>query len=467
MRTREKRGIIQGRRQPEEEEEVVAMAEEEEEEVAVEDAPEGDETEGGDEMEAEAPRRPRELDGNIGCRRVPAGVQPPAVERVVVGLVAGRGQQHVFLRKSDIRCECLISLGLEFIDMALIDLKLLKDRAWLFFLEDTLLGFNESTLGLGFLPRPRPQPLPRSRLFCLALRHRYIAMVILPPNSGAVMSTLPDDCKFSGGGNNIMLHEKLFDISSNLSVPEKADTRRNWTQTFANSPSNREFASVTPQISDLRGFAAEGGGGLPQGCKEGGNRLWREDFTAGSLLLAIAVGKMSRRVTRDDGEPNSEDSDPELTEAVERERRSNVGTTSQRADPMDSYVLRMVVDNDKNDMGYLYEAMDRAKMELRQSLPKGYKKWWKIIDHRWENTLHHDLHPDGILDGHEPRDPKFKLLAKRPRESSSKGKQPETAEDTEEQFEPARYSESDSRPITQNGEATSIIKENCIRDIYD
>ncbi|MQM11553.1 hypothetical protein Taro_044460 [Colocasia esculenta] len=58
MRTREKRGIIRGRRQPEEEEEVVAMVEEEEE-VAVEDAPEGDETEGGDETEVEAPRRPR------------------------------------------------------------------------------------------------------------------------------------------------------------------------------------------------------------------------------------------------------------------------------------------------------------------------------------------------------------------------------------------------------------------------
>ncbi|MQM23775.1 hypothetical protein Taro_056844 [Colocasia esculenta] len=46
---------------------------------------------------------------------------------------------------------------------------------------------------------------------------------------------------------------------------------------------------------------------------------------------------------------------------------------------------------------------------------------------------------EGILDGDEPRDPKFKVLAKRPTESSSKGKQPEIVEDTEEQFEPARY----------------------------
>ncbi|MQL82342.1 hypothetical protein Taro_014820 [Colocasia esculenta] len=67
MRTREKRGILQGRRQPEEEEEEMeanmANMAEEEEEVAVEDAPEGEETagddEGGDETEAEAHRRPK------------------------------------------------------------------------------------------------------------------------------------------------------------------------------------------------------------------------------------------------------------------------------------------------------------------------------------------------------------------------------------------------------------------------
>ncbi|MQM20324.1 hypothetical protein Taro_053341 [Colocasia esculenta] len=87
MRTREKRGILWDRRQPEEEEEEMATAEEEEE-MAVEDAPEGEETEGGDETEAEAPRRPRgkcrpvrqELDGNIGCRQVPPGVHPLAVK---------------------------------------------------------------------------------------------------------------------------------------------------------------------------------------------------------------------------------------------------------------------------------------------------------------------------------------------------------------------------------------------------
>ncbi|MQM12511.1 hypothetical protein Taro_045430 [Colocasia esculenta] len=204
---------------------------------------------------------------------------------------------------------------------------------------------------------------------------------------------------------------------------------------------------------------------------------------------------MSRRATRDDDESGSEDSDPELIETVERERRGSTGTTSQRAGLMDSYVLRMVDDDDKNDMRYLYEAMDHAKMELQQSLPRDYKKWWKIIDHRWENTLHYDLHAtgyflnprlmyaddahvdsevlhgtlnvigrlfmtlekrlevelqvrediddpifdftdtmwaEGILYGDEPRDLEFKVPAKRPRESSSKGKQPEIVEDTEE-----------------------------------
>ncbi|MQM21947.1 hypothetical protein Taro_054995 [Colocasia esculenta] len=59
MTTRGKRTVFRGRRQPEEEEDEVEMATAGEEEVAVEDLPEGDETEGGDETEAEAPPRPR------------------------------------------------------------------------------------------------------------------------------------------------------------------------------------------------------------------------------------------------------------------------------------------------------------------------------------------------------------------------------------------------------------------------
>ncbi|MQM05234.1 hypothetical protein Taro_038041 [Colocasia esculenta] len=53
----------------------------------------------------------------------------------------------------------------------------------------------------------------------------------------------------------------------------------------------------------------------------------------------------------------------------------------------------MVDGDDKNDMGYLYEAMDK----LRERNPKAYRKWWAIIDKRWEMTLHHDLHAAGYF----------------------------------------------------------------------
>ncbi|MQL97484.1 hypothetical protein Taro_030175, partial [Colocasia esculenta] len=48
-------------------------------------------------------------------------------------------------------------------------------------------------------------------------------------------------------------------------------------------------------------------------------------------------------------------------------------------------------------MGYLYEAMDRAKKHLKKRNPKAYRKWWVIIDKRWEMTLHHNLHAAGYF----------------------------------------------------------------------
>ncbi|MQL91000.1 hypothetical protein Taro_023603, partial [Colocasia esculenta] len=60
-------------------------------------------------------------------------------------------------------------------------------------------------------------------------------------------------------------------------------------------------------------------------------------------------------------------------------------------------VLRMVDGENKNDMGYLYEAMDKAKEMLREKHPMTYQKWWRIIDARWESTLHHDLHAAGYF----------------------------------------------------------------------
>ncbi|MQM05779.1 hypothetical protein Taro_038597 [Colocasia esculenta] len=49
-------------------------------------------------------------------------------------------------------------------------------------------------------------------------------------------------------------------------------------------------------------------------------------------------------------------------------------------------------------MGYLYEAMDRAKELIQMNNKTTYAKWWEIIDRRWKHTLHHDLHAAGELD---------------------------------------------------------------------
>ncbi|MQL97653.1 hypothetical protein Taro_030346, partial [Colocasia esculenta] len=46
-------------------------------------------------------------------------------------------------------------------------------------------------------------------------------------------------------------------------------------------------------------------------------------------------------------------------------------------------------------MGYLYEAIDRAKELIQMNNKTTYAKWWEIVDRRWEHTLHHDLHAAG------------------------------------------------------------------------
>ncbi|GAB2217965.1 hypothetical protein Droror1_Dr00001180 [Drosera rotundifolia] len=58
-------------------------------------------------------------------------------------------------------------------------------------------------------------------------------------------------------------------------------------------------------------------------------------------------------------------------------------------------VLCMIDSDDKAQMGYIYEAMDRAKKAIKHNLPKGYNKYSKIINRRWTKTLHHDLHVAG------------------------------------------------------------------------
>ena len=65
-------------------------------------------------------------------------------------------------------------------------------------------------------------------------------------------------------------------------------------------------------------------------------------------------------------------------------------------------VLRLV-DGDKPAMGYLYEALDRAKEAIYQYYDdKGEEgltkraQIWGVIDDRWNNTLHRPIHAAGL-----------------------------------------------------------------------
>jgi len=66
-------------------------------------------------------------------------------------------------------------------------------------------------------------------------------------------------------------------------------------------------------------------------------------------------------------------------------------------------VLRLV-DGDKPAMGYLYEAMDRAKEAVRSYYDDkgddGFQRQlllWEVIDDRWNNTLHRPIHAAGLF----------------------------------------------------------------------
>ena len=58
-------------------------------------------------------------------------------------------------------------------------------------------------------------------------------------------------------------------------------------------------------------------------------------------------------------------------------------------------VLRMVDAEQYPPMGFIYEAMDRAKEVIAKNLgndEKKYKIIWDIIDTRWDRQLHTYLH---------------------------------------------------------------------------
>nr|KYP55057.1 hypothetical protein KK1_001262 [Cajanus cajan] len=61
-------------------------------------------------------------------------------------------------------------------------------------------------------------------------------------------------------------------------------------------------------------------------------------------------------------------------------------------------VLRLVDNKKKPTMGYIYEAMERAKEAIQISFnhnEEKYKDIFAIVDKRWDCQLHHSLHAVG------------------------------------------------------------------------
>ena len=57
-------------------------------------------------------------------------------------------------------------------------------------------------------------------------------------------------------------------------------------------------------------------------------------------------------------------------------------------------VLKIVDQDKKPTLSIIYEAMDRAKLAIQNSV-KNWKKYWAVIDKRWETQLHRHLHAAG------------------------------------------------------------------------
>ena len=60
-------------------------------------------------------------------------------------------------------------------------------------------------------------------------------------------------------------------------------------------------------------------------------------------------------------------------------------------------VLRMV-DSDKSAMGFVYEAMDQVKEQIKAAYGDKRQKYiplWRIIDEIWKKQLHRPLHAVG------------------------------------------------------------------------
>ena len=62
-------------------------------------------------------------------------------------------------------------------------------------------------------------------------------------------------------------------------------------------------------------------------------------------------------------------------------------------------VLRLV-DGERLAMGYIYEAMDQEKEQIKATYKDRVAKYgpiWEIIDNRWNNQLHRPIHAVGYF----------------------------------------------------------------------
>ena len=57
-------------------------------------------------------------------------------------------------------------------------------------------------------------------------------------------------------------------------------------------------------------------------------------------------------------------------------------------------VLKIVIQDKKLTLSIIYEVMYKIKLAIKAS-NKNYKKYWDIIDRRWEGQLHRHLHAFG------------------------------------------------------------------------
>ncbi|CAH9125516.1 unnamed protein product [Cuscuta epithymum] len=82
---------------------------------------------------------------------------------------------------------------------------------------------------------------------------------------------------------------------------------------------------------------------------------------------------------------------------LDKEFWKNIVTCLKAALPLIE-VLRLVDSDEKPAMGFIYEAMDRAKEKIQSAfnnVRKSYLPLWNVVDERWDKQLHRPLHAAG------------------------------------------------------------------------